>query len=103
MRESSTTGDAAPDFASLNPGYARFAQRRDLQIERNAIGVRVIIRENIERHGRYLGEQLVQAGCIGGGGDIVAMTAPDRSVLVPHGGNREDGRIRQQGSFPPPA
>jgi hypothetical protein len=39
----------------LGGGRLGFAQRRDLQIERSRIGVGVVVRKNVERHGRHFG------------------------------------------------
>jgi hypothetical protein len=38
--------------------------------------------------------QFVERGCIGGGRNVIAVTAPNRGDLIPGGGNREDHRLR---------
>src|SRR5260370_38419411 len=52
----------------------------------------MIVRQQIERHRGNLFQQFVERRCIGGGRDIVAMPAPDRRLLIPGGGNRENDR-----------
>lgn len=75
-------------------GRLGFAQRRDLQIERGGIDVRVIVRQQVERHGRYLRQQAVERGRVGRGRDVIAMASPDRSFVIPRGGNGEDYGFR---------
>ena len=54
-----------------------FAKRRDLQIKRSGVRVRVIVGKKIERHCRHLVQQAVQRRRICGGWNVIAMTSPD--------------------------
>ena len=73
------------------PGFAR---RGDLQTQRRWIDVGVIVRQQVERHRRYLRQQFVERRRITGRGDVVAMPPPDRVFIVPDGGNGKDDLLR---------
>ena len=57
-------------------GASGFTQRRDLQEDRGGIDPRVIVRQEVERHGGDLRQELVEGPSVGGGGNVVAMPAP---------------------------
>jgi hypothetical protein len=69
-----------------------FAQRGDLEEQRFRRDIRVIVRQQIERHRGNLFQQFVERRRIGGGRNVVAMPAPDRRLLIPGCGNRENDR-----------
>src|SRR5947209_12487155 len=56
----------------------------------------MIVRQEIERHRRNISEELIKRRSVRGGRDVIAMTTPDRRLLIPGGGNREDHRFRHR-------
>jgi hypothetical protein len=50
----------------------------------------VVVRQEIECHRGNLVQQFIERRRVGGGGDIVAMPAPDRCLLIPGCRNREN-------------
>lgn len=74
-----------------------FAQSGDLQKQGCWIDAWVIVGQQVERHRRNLRQQFIERRRIGGGGDVVAMSAPDRGFIVPVCGNSEDNRFRHVG------
>ncbi len=75
-------------------GRFGFAQRGDLQKQLARIDLGMIVGQQIERHGGNLRQQFVERRRVGRGGNVVAMPAPDRGLVVPCGGNRKDHRFR---------
>lgn len=69
-----------------------FAQGRNLDENRGRIDIGKVVRRQIERHLRYFVEQFVERGRVGGGGDFVAMSAPDGGLVVPDRRHREYDR-----------
>lgn len=67
-------------------------QRGDLQEQRFRRDLWMIVGQQIERHRGNLFQQFVERRRIGRGRNVVAMTAPDRRLLIPGGGNRENDR-----------
>ena len=53
----------------------------------------VVVRREVERHARDLGDQAGERLVVGRSGDVVAMPAPDLRVLVPYGRDGEDDRL----------
>ena len=68
------------------------------KIQRRRIDGGVIVRQQIERHRGYLRQQFVERRRVGGGGNVIAVSAPHRRLVVPCGGNREDHGFRHIGS-----
>lgn len=60
-----------------------FAQGGDLKEQRCRINARMIVRQQVERHGRNLRQQLVERWRIGCRRDIVTVTTPNRGLMVP--------------------
>lgn len=71
-------------------GRPSFAQRGDLQEQRFRSNIRVIVRQQIERHRGNLFQQFVERRRIGGSRDVVTVPAPDRRFLIPGCLNREN-------------
>ncbi len=64
----------------------------DLQEQRFRRHIRMVVRQEIERHRGNLVQQFVQRRRVGGSRDVVTMPAPDRRLLIPGRGNRENDR-----------
>src|SRR4249919_2672515 len=53
----------------------------------------MVVRQEVERHGRDFSQQLVERGRVSSGRDVVAVPAPDGDLLVPDGGDGKDRRF----------
>ena len=73
------------------------AQCGDLQEQRSGIDVGMIVGQEVERHRGNFGEQFVERRCVGGGGDVVAVPAPDLGFIVPSRRNGENDGFRHLG------
>lgn len=75
------------------------AGRVNLQEQRSRIDVRMIVRQQVERHRGNLPQQFVERRRVCRGENVIAMPAPHRGLVVPSGGNREDHQFRHIGSI----
>jgi large subunit ribosomal protein L28 len=73
----------------LTHGCFGFAQRGDLQKQLFRRDIRMIVRQQIERHRGNLSEELVERRRVGCGWNLVTVPAPDRRLGIPGRGNRE--------------
>src|SRR6185312_16104159 len=67
--------------ASRRPGMTKDGLRGNLQEERLRVDVRMVVRQQIERHRGDLFQQAVEGRRIGGSGNVVAMATPHRGLI----------------------
>jgi hypothetical protein len=80
-----------------------FAQSGDLQINRRRVDARMVVRKKVEHHRGNLRQQLVKSRSVGRRRDVVTVSGPDGSFVIPGGRDGEDQRFGHSAWFPRPS